>query len=93
MLTMQAMHPDDPPSFYLFSMGVDPDLQGRGLGGVAARSAQRVRPSRVSRLPGVEQPAQPALYERHGSPVGAYAFPDGPVATAMWREPGSPAVR
>ena len=32
MLTMQAMHPHDPPSFYLFSAAVDPEAQGRGLG-------------------------------------------------------------
>jgi ribosomal protein S18 acetylase RimI-like enzyme len=89
MLTMQAMHPHDPPSFYLFSTAVDPDAQGRGLGAALLREVLDVCDRQ--RFPAYLESSSPrnqTLYERHGfEPIEAYTFPDGPVATAMWREP------
>ena len=89
MLTMQAMHPHDPPSFYLFSVAVDPEAQGRGLGAAMLREVLDVCDRQ--RFPAFLESSSPrnqSLYERYSfEPIGTYTFPDGPVTTAMWREP------
>jgi ribosomal protein S18 acetylase RimI-like enzyme len=91
MLSMQAMHPQDPPSFYLFSVAVDPETQGQGLGGKLLREVLDVCDRQ--QFPAYLESSSPRnqlLYERHGfRSVDTYTFPDGPVATAMWRGPSA----
>ena len=89
MPTMQAMHPHDPPSFYRFSAAVDPEAQGRGLGAAMLREVLDVCDRQ--QFPAFLESSSPrnqSLYDRYSfEPIGTYTFPDGPVTTAMWREP------
>ena len=91
---LARVHPSE-PHWYLSTIGVDPDFQGRGIGGPLLRS----------RLRRCDQAGQPAYLEsskpgnvplyRHFSfrPTGNPVLPEGaPVVTAMWRPPGPPDV-
>lgn len=82
------VHPEE-PSWYLQFLGVDPVVQGKGLGSTALRAV-------LARADAAGQPAyleatstrNRALYERHGfRSIADIVLPGGPTAYAMWREP------
>ena len=90
MEILDASHPHE-PHWYLGFLGVQPAVQGLGLGSALMRST----------LVGVDAAGEPAyleatsadnrrLYERHGfEVVRELPLPGGPSLFAMWREPGS----
>ena len=85
---LDAHHPHE-PHWYLGFLGVQPALQGLGLGSALLQST----------LVGVDEAGEPAyleatnadnrrLYERHGfRVVGELPLPGGPSLFPMWREP------
>jgi ribosomal protein S18 acetylase RimI-like enzyme len=85
---LDAHHPHE-PHWYLGFLGVQPALQGLGLGSSLLRAT----------LVGVDEAGEAAyleatsgdnrrLYERHGfEVVRELPMPDGPSLFAMWREP------
>lgn len=84
----EAVHPAD-PAWYLQFLGVEPDLQGRGIGGDLLRTV-------LDRADAAGQPAyleatslrNRALYERHGFRLRSdIVLPGGPTAYGMWRDP------
>jgi GNAT superfamily N-acetyltransferase len=89
LLYAERLHPPDPAHFYLASLGVTPDAQGKGLG---SRLLQPVldlcdtdgvpaylESSKESNVP---------FYARHGFRVTReISLPRGPTVYAMWREP------
>jgi ribosomal protein S18 acetylase RimI-like enzyme len=85
---MEQHHPST-PSHYLFSMGVDPAHQGRGLG--SAMLAEGLRRCDAAGEPAYLEATSPnsrRLYARHGfEVVGEIQLPDGPCMWPMWREP------
>ncbi|HEY6992460.1 MAG TPA: GNAT family N-acetyltransferase [Xanthobacteraceae bacterium] len=88
---MAGYHPEE-PHWYLPLIGVDPALQGRGLG------ASLLRPVLAecdrARLPAYLESTNPRnrpLYERHGfRPVGEIRVGDFPPIVPMLRRPRSP---
>lgn len=88
---MAGYHPQQ-PHWYLPIVGVDPALQGRGLG------ASLLRPVLAecdrARLPAYLESTNPRnrpLYERHGfHAVGEIRVEDFPPIVPMLRRPGSP---
>ena len=85
---MREHHPTD-PHFYLWILGVDPDLQGHGLG--ARLLAPTLAHCDVTGLPAYLESSNPRnvpFYGRLGFEVKAELRPDGgPLITTMWREP------
>jgi ribosomal protein S18 acetylase RimI-like enzyme len=85
---LEAHHPHE-PHWYLGFLGVQPALQGTGIGSALLRTT----------LTGVDARGEAAyleatsrdnrrLYERHGfKVVRELPMPDGPSLFAMWREP------
>ncbi len=85
---LEAHHPVE-PHWYLGFLGVQPALQGLGIGSALLEAT----------LVGVDVLGEPAyleatsatnrrLYERHGfEVVRELPLPDGPSLYAMWREP------
>ena len=88
---LDAHHPHE-PHWYLGFLGVQPALQGLGLGSALLQAT----------LVGVDAAGEPAyleatsadnrrLYERHGfEVVRELPLPGGPSLFAMWREPQGP---
>ena len=83
-------HPHE-PHWYLGFVGVDPALQGLGLGGRLLRAT-------LDQVDALGEPAyleatsaaNRRLYERHGfEVVRELPLPAGPSLWAMWREPSS----
>jgi GNAT superfamily N-acetyltransferase len=86
------VHPVD-PHWYLHGIGVDPEAQGRGVGGALLRSRlDRCDAAGVSAYLESSKPANVPLYERFGFAVcGRLALPRGaPEVTPMWRCPVRP---
>jgi GNAT superfamily N-acetyltransferase len=85
---MSALHPLE-PHWYLPLIGVEPSLQGRGLG--SALLAQATRACDGLGLPAYLEatcPTNVALYLRHGFvPLGTIQVDDSPPLTRMRREP------
>jgi GNAT superfamily N-acetyltransferase len=89
-LRLDARHPRTPSHWYLATMAVAPEWQGRGFGTALIRPA-------LEELDAAAQPAylesstprSRALYERHGFTVtGELSYPmGGPPLWLMWREP------
>jgi ribosomal protein S18 acetylase RimI-like enzyme len=83
-----AVHPHD-PHWYLQFLATEPQLQGRGFGGVllqdvltAADEAGEAAYTEATSL------RNRALYERHGFEfVREIPLPDGPSLYALWRDP------
>jgi GNAT superfamily N-acetyltransferase len=87
-------HPHE-PHWYLSTIGVDPDYQGRGIAGSLLRP--RLRACDQSGQPAYLESSKPGnvpLYRHFGfQPTGTPALPAGaPVITTMWRPPGPPDV-
>ena len=89
-LRMDARHPKGPSHWYLATMGIAPEAQGRGLGTAVMRPA--LEEIDAVSLPAYLESSTPrsrALYERHGFAVtGELNYPmGGPPMWLMWREP------
>jgi GNAT superfamily N-acetyltransferase len=95
LAALEAAHPAEPahtPHFYLPFLGVDPDWQGRGLGGALLRPVlERCDRDRVPAFLEASTPRNRALYERHGFAVTEqFTLGRGaPQQWRMWREPRS----
>lgn len=86
---MDKHHPKTPPHWYLYFIGVHPDLKGRGVG--SAMLAATLAEIDAERMPAYldnTNPKNTRLYERHGfRVVSEYrATPDAPPLWGMWRE-------
>jgi GNAT superfamily N-acetyltransferase len=89
-LRMERHHPRRPPHWYLAVMGVDPEWQGRGLGGALMRPVlDHLDAENMPAYLEASTPRSRALYERNGFVVRAeFNLPrDGPPIWLMWREP------
>jgi ribosomal protein S18 acetylase RimI-like enzyme len=85
---MGQCHPDE-PHWYLPMVGVEPNAQGKGLGGALMRHAV-ARCDRQGALAYLESsnPRNISLYERHGFEVmGQIQVGSGPLVTPMLRRP------
>ncbi|MEY9964637.1 GNAT superfamily N-acetyltransferase [Streptacidiphilus sp. MAP12-16] len=81
-------HPRTQPHWYLYLLGVEPDLQGTGVGAALLRS--RLDRVDAERLPAYLESSNPVnipLYEHFGFKVtGALGLPkDAPTMDTMWR--------
>jgi ribosomal protein S18 acetylase RimI-like enzyme len=86
---MEEQHPHDPSHWYLFILGTEQAVQGRGLG--SALLAQVLARVDVDGMPVYLESSSErnlALYGRHGFEVTSeVAIPGGPRVWPMWREP------
>ncbi len=85
---MDQAHPEE-PFWHLTVIGVDPNAQGRGLGGALMRHAV-ARCDEAGELAYLESsnPRNISLYERHGfERVGEIQVGASPVVTPMVRHP------
>jgi ribosomal protein S18 acetylase RimI-like enzyme len=86
-------HPKGPEHWYLHYLGVVPERQGRGLGGMLMRPMLE-RCDREGAPAYLESSTERnrALYERNGFNVTErFHLPgQGPVVRSMWREPHAP---
>jgi len=83
-------HPKRPPHWYLALLGVDPAVEGRGLGSALIQPVLEVcdrdgTPAYLETL----DPRARAFYERHGfSAIGEHSYPGSELRIfRMWREP------
>lgn len=84
-----AAHPRA-PHWYLHYVGVDPELQRRGVGGeLAASQLRRCDAEGSSAYLESSNPANLPLYRRLGfEPAGSLVLPAGaPAVATMWRRP------
>jgi GNAT superfamily N-acetyltransferase len=89
LMKLEAKHPRE-PHYYLPFIGVDPDWQGRGLGGsVLAPVLRRCDSERVPAFLEASTPRNRTLYERHGFTVTEeFTLGRGaPTQWRMWRKP------
>lgn len=87
--SLARSHPTT-PHWYLFAIGVDPSLQGRGVAGSLLRSRlERCDRSGESAYLEASNPTGIPVYQHFGfQPTAAPALPDGaPPITPMWRSP------
>ena len=85
---MDEWHPDE-EHWYLPIVGVEPNAQGRGLGGALMRHATaRADAQGVPAYLESSNPRNISLYERHGFEVmGEIQIGAGPLVTPMLRRP------
>jgi ribosomal protein S18 acetylase RimI-like enzyme len=85
---MEQSHPDE-PHWYLPMIGVEPNAQGRGLGGALMRHVvARCDHEGVLAYLESSNPRNITLYERHGFEVmGTIQIGAGPPVTPMLRKP------
>jgi GNAT superfamily N-acetyltransferase len=94
LLTVESLHPTE-PHWYLFTLGADPDQQGKGIGSALLRSM----------LAHIDELGEPAylesskernvpLYARFGFEVIdiVESKRGSPTLWRMWREPRFPAI-
>ncbi len=83
---MAQYHPST-PHWYLWTLGVDPRLQGRGVGSTLLRHAlARIDAEGATAYLEASNPALIPLYERHGfEVVGRIEVEDVPPLTPMFR--------
>jgi GNAT superfamily N-acetyltransferase len=89
LTVLEGKHPRE-PHYYLAFIGVDPEWQGRGLGGaVLAPILQRCDEERMPAFLEASTPRNRALYERHGFAVTEEFRLGGgaPPQWRMWRAP------
>jgi GNAT superfamily N-acetyltransferase len=95
LVVIDAGHPRK-PHYYLDTLGVDPDWQGKGLGSALMRPVlERCDRERMPAYLNAGSPRSRDLYLRHGFRVREeFRLPeDGPPLWRMWREPQSAATR
>ncbi len=87
----QAMENNHPhkPHYYLLSIAVAPDCQGRGLGSaMLAATLERADAAGMPAYLENSNPRNTPLYERHGFVAQKNIAPKGcPPLLAMWRKP------
>jgi GNAT superfamily N-acetyltransferase len=89
-LRAERLHPDEESHWYLHYLGVVPERQGRGLGGMLiAPVLERCDRDSLPAYLEASTERNRALYERHGFAVsGRFTMPGaGPEIRRMWREP------
>jgi GNAT superfamily N-acetyltransferase len=89
LAVLERKHPRE-PHYYLAFIGVEPEWQGRGLGGaVLAPVLKRCDDERMPAFLEASTPRNRALYERHGFAVTEeFRLGDGaPPQWRMWRTP------
>ena len=89
LAVMDAGHPQK-PHWYLDSLGVEPEWQGRGLGSaLMAPVLERCDRERMPAYLNAGSPRSRDLYRRHGFVITEeFTLPDGgPPLWRMWREP------
>ncbi|MCC6919857.1 MAG: GNAT family N-acetyltransferase [Alphaproteobacteria bacterium] len=85
---MEKHHPPEPPHWYLFFIGVAPEMRGRGLGSsMLEATLKRVDDDRMPAFLDNSNPKNTRLYERHGFRIVTEYRPrnDAPVVQGMWR--------
>jgi ribosomal protein S18 acetylase RimI-like enzyme len=89
---MAEHHPHHTDHWYLMAIGVRPDAQGRGLGGVLlAHTLAELDERGDAAYLEATSPRGRRLYERFGFEVtGEFAPDGGPPLWPMWREPSPP---
>ncbi len=91
LLGIADEHKPEDPHWYLFFIGVTPELQGHGVGSALLRDVldQCDRGGIPAYLESTCEENR-RLYERHGFEVTSeLSLPDGPTGFAMWREPAA----
>jgi len=87
---MDKHHPMQRPHDYLWFLGVNPSLQGAGVGSrlLASKTARLDAAGRHGFLE-TATPRNVPLYQRHGFEIMAEYKPadDAPLVWAMWRDP------
>ena len=95
-LQLVNRHPREPPHWYLHYLGVVPERQGRGLGGMLLRPMLE-RCDREGLPAYLESSTERnrALYERNGfTVIERFNMPgDGPVVRRMWRKLQEPSAQ
>jgi ribosomal protein S18 acetylase RimI-like enzyme len=89
LTVMDGGHPRK-PHWYLDSLGVDPDWQGKGIGSALMRPVlDRCDRERMPAYLNAGSPRSRELYRRHGFDVmEEFELPDdGPPLWRMWRKP------
>jgi ribosomal protein S18 acetylase RimI-like enzyme len=89
LTVMDAGHPRK-PHWYLDSLGVEPDWQGKGIGSALMRPVlDRCDRDRMPAYLNAGSPRSRDLYRRHGFDVmEEFRLPeDGPPLWRMWRQP------
>jgi ribosomal protein S18 acetylase RimI-like enzyme len=87
---MDAHHPMERAHDYLWFIGVDPRMQGQGLGSILIKDrTNRLDAAGRCAFLQTATPRNVTLYHRHGFEVVADYRPDtdGPLIWAMWRDP------
>lgn len=89
LLDVEKAHPADPQHFYLATLGVVPELQGKGHGSRLMRPVLDLCDSEgVPAYLESSKESNIAFYARHGFRVTReLKLPRGPTMYAMWREP------
>lgn len=85
-------HPREVPHFYLSLLATSAEHRGRGYGlGLLAKNLRRIDEAGMPAYLEASNPANVALYERHGFEVrGSFKLPgDGPEVFTMWRDAAS----
>ena len=85
----EQAHPRAVPHFYLSLLGTDVEHRGHGYGlGLLAENLRRIDQARMPSYLESSNPANVALYGRHGFVVlGSFALPGGgPEVFRMWRD-------
>jgi ribosomal protein S18 acetylase RimI-like enzyme len=92
---LEKHHPPEPPHWYLFFLGVAPDLRGKGVGSTLLESTlQRVDGEAMPAYLDNSNPKNTRLYERAGFRiVSEYrARKDAPPVWGMWRDARKPSA-
>jgi GNAT superfamily N-acetyltransferase len=89
---METVHPEEPPSYYLAVLGVEPEQQGHGFGSALMQPVlERCDRERIPAYLESSKRRNVVLYERHGFRVieEMKVADDGPPLWRMWREPAA----
>jgi GNAT superfamily N-acetyltransferase len=92
LTVMESGHPTT-PHYYLDSLGVEPDWQGKGVGSALMQPVlERCDIERMPAYLNAGSPGSRDLYLRHGFVVTEeFTLPEGgPPLWRMWREPRKP---
>ena len=88
---LEKHHPPEPPHWYLFFLGVAPELRGKGVGSTMLEATlKRVDEDGTPAYLDNSNPRNTRLYERAGfRVVSEYrARKDAPPIWGMWRDAG-----